>query len=387
MDSSTRSQLEEVASFLAPVHRNEVRMAALELLQPYVAEEKFHGEIVQFPGLCKSLALICSDASNAFETTNSVCQNAFAFVVNLSTSTIGRKALLEAKFVSRIIDFLDAIRRIDWKRKFSTGAETLRLAFMVLSNLTVEEEGQNSFLQIGTKLEGLHFLKLLKFAKDILEMKEIRSEKVDVLEFVPAVLTNLSQNELGRNMILDEKRQIFPLVVQLLAADEEEGQPKRFAEERRLGALRLIHNCAFELSKHDYMLQDDIQLIGVLLKPIIVPDLIDLEEWEEMPEQIKNRWSPSANPAATSKDEVRLICEIFDILVRKVETRMLLRSLNVYIVFREYDKTQEDEELTDLLYELVHWFILDEDELSNPKAKDSVRLEGERTSKISAQTF
>eukprot|EP00475_Leptophrys_vorax_P003279 TRINITY_DN1191_c0_g1_i1.p1 TRINITY_DN1191_c0_g1~~TRINITY_DN1191_c0_g1_i1.p1 ORF type:complete len:395 (+),score=127.31 TRINITY_DN1191_c0_g1_i1:55-1239(+) len=392
MDQRQLEQLEEVSSFLAPIHRNEVRLAAVEVLSSFAADEKLHADLVGLPGLSKSLALICADAGDAFTANPSLCKNALEIVVNLSTSEAGRKALLEVKFVSRIVDFFDTVRRLDWKKNFKTGngAEALRLSFMVLNNLTVDEEGQIAMLQIGSKLEGLFLLKLLKFVKELLEQESIdtsadllKDADVDVLEYVPAVLTNLTQHILGRTMLLDEKRQIFPLFVQLLNDEAGEGEPNRTdrvsqqRHERRMGALRLIRNCAFEQGKHDYLLQEEFELVGILVKPLILPGLIDLSEWDKLPEQIKKRWGPVASDV--SKEEVMLIIDIFDVLVRKNETRARLRKLNVYVVFREYDNSTQDEELTNLLYDLVHWFILDEDEQSS---SGGVTLEGDNVSPI-----
>jgi hypothetical protein len=277
-----------------------------------------------------------------------IAADALRSLINLAGSKEGRRFILEHSVIDTMMDTLDRINRSPGKYH-----ELVRLTLMVLVNLTVEDQGQNAFLQLETKMEGLYLLKLLNFIKSRIQEEQYDDESklsVDTLEYAPDLLTNLTHHEVGRKYILDEKRQVFPLFVDMLKSSSSRG--------RRLGALRLIRNCAFELDKHEYMLSSSSELLGVLLEPILVPSLIDLDEWDKFPQEIQTRCNLSSSDCVYDKELVLLLLSVLGVFVRSAETRVLLKSRCVYEVLREFDKVDEDAEVSDEIYELVHWFIL-----------------------------
>lgn len=305
---SIANQLEQVVPFLEPTNRFDVRLEAVGLIVPYLAQqpvEYYHARLLKL-NLIRPLKQMITE-SNA-----RLSKQALQGLVNLSTSENGRIELIKKNLVEAVMDHVSQLREFR-----ELNSESVPLLFMLLSNLTMEDEGQKRFLQIGTSLQGLWLLRLLKLFTNDLRTESSFGKESDEYEYIANILTNVTQQEVGRVLLLDERRKIMPLLIEQL---------KSKSRVRKLGVLRLIRNLSFELEKHPILFGEKNQLIVELLVPLMAADLIDQEEWDEMPQILKDQWTSNLT-RETDEEILKLILEILDVLVRNIDTRNTLKSM------------------------------------------------------------
>lgn len=346
LSQETLTQLEHVIEYLDPLihHSDQTRAQAIDLLLPYLLLEPLesnHTKLTSLP-LLKYLFLHINSSSKC------LCINAAQSLLSLSGSLAGRKQILKR---SNSVGFLMETLEDFLPQEDST--EFLSIIIKILSNLTLEKEGQTALLNEGEETEGIHLLKLLKLFSIVTKEKltlDDKGEPMDAFKYIANIMTNISQHEIGRKYLLDERRNIFSELVSQMTSS---------SKVRKLGVLRTLRNCCFQLKKHSYLLQLDNQFIPILLSFIMGNDLIDCKEFDDLPEQVKRYWS-DVKERDDDPHVRRLVLETIEVLVRNAETRTFLKDINVYILFREYEKWEKDEHTYDLLDEVVQWFIMDD---------------------------
>eukprot|EP01024_Parvocaulis_polyphysoides_P027486 TRINITY_DN2490_c0_g1_i2.p1 TRINITY_DN2490_c0_g1~~TRINITY_DN2490_c0_g1_i2.p1 ORF type:complete len:344 (-),score=55.60 TRINITY_DN2490_c0_g1_i2:55-1035(-) len=131
------------------------------------------------------------------------------------------------------------------------------LLVMLLSNLTVEEEGARKLLQLDNeRLQGLNLQILLKFF-----MGEIQDKQNDKYEHISNIFTNVTRIEEGRKILLKSGTGFFQSMVKQLQSQN---------DIRRRGCAATIRNCCFT-AEDDGTLEEiisDSQTLQELLVPI-----------------------------------------------------------------------------------------------------------------------
>jgi hypothetical protein len=136
---------------------------------------------------------------------------------------------------------------------------------MILTNLTIPEEGQKKFLNFGDeKIEGIIFMKVLdKFFQYIYN---------DEFNFCSNLIANISSLKKGRQMILEFK--IFKIF--LLHLD-------KLNNFKIVNLLRVIRNCCFEYEAHkDEILIKNALLFSYLMKILILVNITDKKELQDV---------------------------------------------------------------------------------------------------------
>lgn len=112
--------------------------------------------------------------------------------------------------------------------------------FMILSNLTLKENGQKKFLNLEQEnKKGIIFMKILdKFFENIYDEK---------FDFCSNIIANISSLKEGRNLILEYK--IYKIL--LIHFD-------KMNNHKLVNILRIIRNCCFEYEnyKEDILIND-----------------------------------------------------------------------------------------------------------------------------------
>ena len=130
--------------------------------------------------------------------------------------------------------------------------------FMILTNLSLTEEGQKKFLNIENEnIKGIVFMKVLdKFFEYIYN---------EEFNFCSSLLANISSIKEGRQMILEFK--IFKIF--LLHMD-------RLNNFKITNMLRMIRNCAFEFETFkEELLVNDAKLFSLLIKILILANVTE----------------------------------------------------------------------------------------------------------------
>ena len=150
----------------------------------------------------------------------SVSKAAATVLINLSSDPRARESMLDIGIIARIMTYI---------RELSCPHHDLLC--MLLSNLTMCEQGTNSMLQVGQddgKLEGYFVAILLRLFVDS------NGQATDLYEHIAAVLCNITNMECGRRILLEKGRGLMhALTLQL--------QSK--SDLRRRGCAGAIHNC------------------------------------------------------------------------------------------------------------------------------------------------
>jgi hypothetical protein len=209
---------------------------------------------------------------------------------------------------------------------------------MILSNITLNENGQIKFLNIDDeKIKGVIFLKLIdKFFEYIYS---------DEFNFFSNVMANVSSLKEGRIMILEYK--IFKILI--LHFD-------KMNNFKIINILRLIRNCCFEFETfHEDILVKDAKLFSLLIKILILTNIDKKKDMQEVElSHIDEIYFTHFNQELAYQDKEtinELIVDIFLILtnVKEAVDYMKLKRLNVAIKKIE-GRLIEDEKLKDRLF-------------------------------------
>lgn len=158
-----------------------------------------------------------------------------------------------------VID-LDSIKK-------SSSGELIEVPYylMILTNLTISEEGQKKFLNVeDEKITGVVFMKILdKFFQYIYD---------EEFNFCSGLIANISSLKEGRTLILEYK--IFKIF--LIHVD-------KMNNFKIINMLRLIRNCCFEFENHkEEILIKDAILFSYLMKILILTNITEKKELQDI---------------------------------------------------------------------------------------------------------
>lgn len=129
---------------------------------------------------------------------------------------------------------------------------------MILTNLTLTEEGQKKFLNLENEnMKGVVFMKILDKYFEYIYNEEFN--------FCSSLIANISSLKEGRQMILEYK--IFKIFLILL---------DRLNNFKITNMLRVIRNCCFEFEAYkDDLLINDAKLFSFLIKILVLANVND----------------------------------------------------------------------------------------------------------------
>jgi len=228
--------------------------------------------------------------------------------------------------VSRLIDgILDQDNKV------------VELYVILLANVSRDPRGAAKVLQTGDTLYGYYVTKLVDLFLQNPEKKE------DTFSWVGSILNNVSQVEEGRSLMMEKSRGLFLRLLPFI---------HNANKVRRTGILGVVRNCLFEATNHPWFLSDEVDLLSELLIPLRGPEVYSPEEIAQLPNKIKQV------PADKKREADPEICAMTaDCLLLLASTkfgRETMRAKQVYLIIRDYDKVEEDQEISQTLYSIVN---------------------------------
>eukprot|EP00808_Paulinella_micropora_P008316 g60436.t1 len=324
--------MEEIHDFLRS-SRPDVRLRAAEICAGLSARDQNHqlfvGELIQ------TLCRLTTDRKE-------VGTMSLKTLVNLSREPSKRSIMLAAGMIGVLMNLLKEIERNG------------ELESMLLANLSRAKNGAASLMQQGTEMEGRHVIWLIdKF------VAPIPKDKPDKYKYLSHVLTNVSQLDSGRKLLMDPNRGCWTKL---------RGQLEISDEDRMLGVLYAIRNCTMDKSNQKTLLSDECGLYWRILLPILGPEKLKQEEENALVPEVRARLSRSVR-RALSDDVRRAVVEIMLLCAPFKETRAYLKSTGLYYLMREQHKFEEakgNQEIASKIEDLVDY--LQGEEPSDPQA-------------------
>nr|GEU70807.1 hypothetical protein [Tanacetum cinerariifolium] len=173
-----------------------------------------------------------------------VSEPAAETLVNLSPNSDLAAQMIEMGVIKVTMDML-----------YKQGCDITGLLVMLLVNLTQLDAGVESLLQVGDeKMQGLYLMKLVRsFCTSSNEKKD------DPFGHVGSILVNVSQNKVGRSLLLDPKRGLLKQIIR---------QFDSTSLLRKKGVSGTIRNCCFEA---DNQLQNMLLISEFLWPALLLP--------------------------------------------------------------------------------------------------------------------
>jgi len=268
-------------------------------------------------------------------------------LINLSEDPIMQKSMLEMRIISRVLDDIG---------DSDNTSEIAELYAMLLVNATRTPQGVTTLLQVGEPLMGYYLQKMMQY---------FCSGTLNQIDWIASVFNNISQIPEGRKMLLEKPNKylckLFPFV-------------EHESIVRRKGIISTIRNCLFEKEYHDWLFSDEVDILSVILMPIRGPEQFNEEDQKGMPEKLK-RHDPNKK-RDTDIECRRLLVDSITLLTATKLGRETLRANKVYPILREFDLREEDAEVHEKIYHLVHVLVCDE--VESPKIEEIAEPESRR---------
>jgi len=177
---------------------------------------------------------------------------------------------------------------------------------------------------------------------------------VELLQWVFAILNNLTQDKDVRHEVMYETPPIFQKMPNLM---------KNFQDQKLHSAiLGVVFNCCYLKSDHKHILEQ-LQILPTVLLPLAGPEKLSEEENTEVPELLRNLDSQVPAKERDPSLENRKQCmQILYRLCTLRECREYMREKNAYAVLRGYHLWEEDSESSEYCEDLVNVLIRKEDE-------------------------
>ena len=285
-------------------------------------------------------------------------------LLHLSSSDPFLPLLLSHPTLSTLIELLRSSS--SFPSSSSLPSSSIPPILSILTNLTRTETGAALLMQAGTPLEGLHLRRLLSLfllptppTPSPYPSASSSPSPSDPYALVASLLLNISQLPSGRRFLLSASTTPPPLpslVPYILSPNPT----------RQHGVLTMFRNLFLEASSHPTLLSPSLPLLPSLLLLIAgAGDVRDEERDGFFPSVLAAmQASHPRNPDPAIR---RLVLECIVLAAREKAGRVYMKERRVYTVLRElhqvYEKGEEgDKELDEMLYDVVAYFILPEDD-------------------------
>ncbi|XP_062508394.1 protein HGH1 homolog isoform X2 [Corticium candelabrum] len=243
----------ELASFLRPDSKPELKSATLEHLAGLTVTRDGREVFTRYPPLLESLSDIVRRLEIPY------ARDALTCFINLAAEKSSTEELLSANVLNVLLESLSACSDSICKEKLC----------MTLSNLTRTETGSEAFVQL-LRTKGDNCL------SDIVDIFcESQNRGSRELDYIATVFGNVSQVADGRDLMMDRSKAILKRLLPLLECSAS-------AICRRSIAC-LVKNCCFDVQHQEWILSDDIDILSRLLLPLAGPEELEEEEMEKLP--------------------------------------------------------------------------------------------------------
>jgi len=346
----------------------------LKHTNPAVKQEacKILTQLCITPSTFTSLAAldITSHLLPLVSTTPPLQTEALTLLVQLSTHDELAAAMLSHSAINI------SMEQVRTSHSSDTAGSSLPLLLQLLTNLTRSDKGAALLMQEGTAVETLHIRRLLSLFLQV-PHPAIRTDKY---AHIASLLLNVSQLPSGRRWLMEPQSGCLAALPQHILSS---------SAVRQRDILTLFRNLFLEQSNHSRLLQPHFRILENAL-------LLIAGEAAEVREEEREGFFPSVLAAMTAEpgrqphsdaNIRRLVLEIVTLGARYKPSRLYLKERRVYTVLRELHMNWEKKEgwgsseHDDMLYDIVSYFILDEEPDRQPAAA-AERKEGARVEEI-----
>ena len=290
---------------------------------------------------------------------------ALTLLVQLSTYDELAAAMLQQSAINISMEQVRTSNRAD------TAASSLPLLLQLLTNLTRTDKGAALLMQEGQAVETLHIRRLLSLFLQPLH-PAIRDDKY---AHVASLLLNVSQLPSGRRWLMDQQSGCVASLPQHILSN---------SAVRQRDILTLFRNLFLEQSNHARLLQPHYRVLENALLLIAGEGEVREEEREGFFPSVLAAMTtePGRQPHADAAIR-KLVLEVVALCARYKPSRLYLKQRRVYTVLRELHMKWEkregfgSSEHDDMLYDIVQFFILDE-ETERPDSRTQAAERRER---------
>ena len=254
-----------------------------------------------------------------------------------------------------------------------TAGSSLPLLLQLLTNLTRSDRGAALLMQENTTVETLHIRRLLAL---FLQLPH-PAIRVDKYAHIASLLLNVSQLPSGRRWLMEQHSGCLAALPPHILAN---------SAVRQRDILSLFRNLFLEQSNHTRLLQPHYRILENVLQLIAGEGEVREEEREGFFPTVLAAMTTEPGRQPHSDAAIRrLVLEIVTLCARYKPSRLYLKQRRVYTVLRELHMKWEkregfgSSEHDGMLYDIVAYFILDEEPDQRPAAaaerKQAVRVE------------
>ena len=243
-----------------------------------------------------------------------------------------------------------------------TAASSLPPLLQLLTNLTRTDKGAALLMQEGSAVETLHIRRLLSMFLQPLHP----AIKGDKYAHIASLLLNVSQLPSGRRWLMEQHSGCLASLPQHILS--------RSAVRQR-DILTLFRNLFLEQSNHSRLLQPHYRVLENALLLIAGEGEVRDEERDGLFFSVLAAMTAEPGRQPHSDAAIRrLVLEIVTLAARYKPSRLYLKQRRVYTVLRELHMKWEkkegfgSDEHDGMLYDIVTYFILDEEPDHPPQA-------------------
>nr|XP_039256211.1 protein HGH1 homolog [Styela clava] len=335
---------QELVQFLRISAKPELKIAALENVVGLTNNATGISFILKYKDVLEALLSLLKDK------VREVADNAYKAVINLSADDSALKCIIDDYDI-----ITDLIKTICYPESFNADG-----ACKILNNLTRTEKGALEFLKKcekkieNDKNDNFSDSKL----KELIDIfcKTKFNENGSTLDHIGTILTNVTQTEKGRKLLLDHES---PLIGQLLPFLNPDSSPLL----RRRGISMTIKNCCFDHEHHEWLLGEEVGILEHLLLPLAGGEEFSEDENESLPLDLQ--YLPEDKKREPDSSIRIILLESLLLLCADKPGRMILKNSGTYYIIRELHQWEIEngpEENGEQCEKLVQILIADEPE-------------------------
>jgi len=193
-------------------------------------------------------------------------------------------------------------------------------ALMLLANMSQEEENAREIQEfIGLNQEMVNVKMLVDtFCND-------KYNSLCQLHHMGSLLANLTQLVKIRKELLSREDNLIPKLLPFIRYES--------SVDRRASTTRILRNCVFDSSCHEWLLSDDVDLLPNLLLPLAGGEEFKEEEMDKLPLDLQ--YLPPDKKRENDCEVVSLLLETIFMLCGTKKCRLQLKECGTYFIIRE----------------------------------------------------
>ncbi|CAG9790616.1 unnamed protein product [Diatraea saccharalis] len=352
-----KDPLNEIIEFLKPEARIDLKHISVEHLVGLSASEEGVKTLLKNEQVIQNIIELTGDK------VEEIAKNALLVLVNVSANVNGATELLKYR-PSRFKNVLELLVSY----VLNPDKKDADAACMILSNITRLED------ELEVCLDSF-----IPHLNDILNafVNIDYNKRGSNLHYLAPMFSNLSCSYRIRKWLTEENPHV-PVIKLLPFCNYDQSSI------RKGGAIGTVRNLSFDTEYHDFLLNNNLDLLTYLLNPIMGNEDYPDEEMDKLP--IDLQYLPKEKRRETDIDIRKMILETLNKLCTKRTGREMLRENGVYYVLREYHKWEKDPQALLACENVVDILIQKEeevgaDDLSTVEVPDDMKEKFEKMDK------